>query len=135
MLLVIGYPLAKRFTYWPQLMLGVTLNWGVLLGWLQQNGGFDKFSHAIPLYLACICYTAFYDTIYAHQDKADDRVIGVKSTALKFGDRSKTLLAAIAGVILSNFLLTGWLCDQTWPYYCGVAGFGAHLAWQVPTHL
>ncbi|RXG62123.1 4-hydroxybenzoate polyprenyltransferase, mitochondrial [Armadillidium vulgare] len=79
--LVVLYPLMKRFTYWPQLMLGFTFNWGALLGWSAVQGSCD-WSVVLPLYIAGISWTLIYDTIYAHQDKKDDALIGIKSTAL-----------------------------------------------------
>ena len=83
LVLVALYPFMKRITYWPQLFLGLTFNWGALLGWAAVKGGFGL--SAAVLYAAGIFWTLGYDTIYAHQDKEDDILIGVKSTALKFG--------------------------------------------------
>ncbi|XP_052780276.1 4-hydroxybenzoate polyprenyltransferase, mitochondrial-like isoform X1 [Mya arenaria] len=129
--LVVGYPLAKRFTYWPQIMLGLTLNWGVLLAWAGIHGSVA--GPALSLYTACVLYTMFYDTIYSHQDKYFDMLIGVKSTALKFGDNTKPWLAGFGSGMISLLALTGHLCDQTWPYYTGVAITAAHLAHQLYT--
>ncbi|XP_069141538.1 4-hydroxybenzoate polyprenyltransferase, mitochondrial-like isoform X2 [Argopecten irradians] len=129
MLLVIAYPLAKRFTYWPQAMLGVTLNWGVLIAWSAINGGLDW--SVLPLYMACVMYTIIYDTIYSHQDKYDDMLIGVKSTALKFGDQTKPWLAGFAAIMVSGLTTTGYMCDQTWPYYAAVALTSGHLLHQI----
>jgi len=81
--LVAIYPFAKRVTYWPQFVLGLTFNWGALVGWAAVTGGLE--APAVLLYAAGILWTMGYDTIYAHQDKEDDVLIGVKSTALKFG--------------------------------------------------
>ncbi|XP_076447823.1 4-hydroxybenzoate polyprenyltransferase, mitochondrial-like isoform X2 [Babylonia areolata] len=131
MVLVVLYPLAKRFTYWPQIMLGVTLNWGVLLAWSGLKGSLD--CTVAPLYLACVLYTMFYDTIYSHQDKYDDMLIGVKSTALKLGDSTKPWLAGFSSLMIGGLSLTGVMCDQTWPYFVGVAGVAAHLARQLYT--
>jgi len=80
------YPFAKRFTWWPQIFLGLAFNWGALLAWTAHTGSLGL--PAILLYLAGICWTLFYDTIYAHQDAEDDALIGVKSTARLFGDRT-----------------------------------------------
>ncbi|XP_033745312.1 4-hydroxybenzoate polyprenyltransferase, mitochondrial-like isoform X2 [Pecten maximus] len=129
MSLVILYPLAKRFTYWPQAMLGVTLNWGVLLSWSAISDGLTW--PVLPLYTACVVYTVIYDTIYSHQDKYDDMLIGVKSTALKFGDQTKYWLSGFAAVMVSGLTTTGVMCDQTWPYYAAVAFTSGHLFHQI----
>ncbi|KAL1427484.1 hypothetical protein MTO96_017198 [Rhipicephalus appendiculatus] len=89
--LVTLYPVMKRITYWPQVMLGLTINWGALMGWAAVKGSCD-WSAVLPLYVAAMSWTLIYDTIYAHQDKHDDAVIGMKSTALKFGDKTKRYL-------------------------------------------
>ncbi|SHM49388.1 4-hydroxybenzoate polyprenyltransferase [Roseovarius litoreus] len=85
------YPFAKRFTWWPQVFLGLAFNWGALLAWTAHAGQLEW--PAVLLYLAGISWTLFYDTIYAHQDKEDDALIGVKSTARLFGDRTPRWLA------------------------------------------
>ncbi|XP_062596610.1 4-hydroxybenzoate polyprenyltransferase, mitochondrial-like isoform X2 [Saccostrea cucullata] len=129
--LVITYPLAKRFTFWPQALLGVTLNWGVLIAWSGIHGCLQL--PVIPLYLACVLYTIIYDSIYSHQDKYDDMLIGVKSTALKFGDQTKTWLTGFGTGMVSLLVLTGKMCDQTWPYYTAVSLTAAHIAHQLYT--
>jgi 4-hydroxybenzoate polyprenyltransferase len=78
------YPFAKRFTWWPQIFLGIAFNWGALLAWTAHTGQLQP--AAVQLYVAGMSWTLFYDTIYAHQDKEDDALIGVKSTARLFGD-------------------------------------------------
>ncbi|XP_055958269.1 4-hydroxybenzoate polyprenyltransferase, mitochondrial isoform X2 [Patella vulgata] len=129
--LVICYPLAKRYTYWPQVLLGLSLNWGVLLAWSVLNGALDW--RVAPLYCACVLYTVFYDTIYSHQDKYDDMLIGVKSTALKLGDNTKPWLVGFSTITIGGLSLSGFLCDQTWPFYLGVSAMTAHLAHQIIT--
>ncbi|XP_052213724.1 4-hydroxybenzoate polyprenyltransferase, mitochondrial-like isoform X2 [Dreissena polymorpha] len=131
MLLVVAYPLAKRFTYWPQVLLGLTFNYGAMVGWCAVKNGLDV--PVLPLYAACICWTLFYDTIYAHQDKYYDMLIGVKSTALKFGDRTKLWLTGFGSAMIGLLGLTGHLCDQTWPYYVALSTTAAHLAHQLYT--
>lgn len=84
------YPFAKRFTWWPQLFLGLAYNWGALVAWTAHTGSLG--SPALLLYAAGIAWTLFYDTIYAHQDVEDDALIGVKSTARLFGDRTAAWL-------------------------------------------
>lgn len=130
LVLVAIYPFAKRFTWWPQIFLGLAFNWGVMLAYAAHMGRVD----AAPLvaWLAGISWTVFYDTIYAHQDAEDDALIGVKSTARLFGDKSPRILLgfAILTVLLlaAAILLTGRNLLIGW---AGLAGFAAHLAWQL----
>ncbi|XP_022800728.1 4-hydroxybenzoate polyprenyltransferase, mitochondrial-like isoform X2 [Stylophora pistillata] len=128
--LVVTYPLMKRITYWPQAFLGMTFNWGALLGYAAVQGSCD-WSVCLPLYVAGINWTLIYDTIYAHQDKDDDVLIGVKSTALLFGDQTKPWLTRFSVVMLSSLVLAGMNSDQTWPYYLGLGSVASHLAWQM----
>ncbi|KAK5969713.1 hypothetical protein GCK32_005406 [Trichostrongylus colubriformis] len=182
MILVVVYPLAKRYTYWPQFVLGATLNWGVLIAWAELLPQ-DRFYTVLPLYISTILHTVIYDTIYshqypdpsrgltfnwgallgwsaiqgslgyapialyisalqwtllydtiyAHQDKADDIMIGVKSTALRFGDKTKTWLCGFGTAAVAGLGLTGYIAEQTWPYYLALFGTAAQLAWQVGT--
>ncbi|XP_074621017.1 4-hydroxybenzoate polyprenyltransferase, mitochondrial-like [Acropora palmata] len=130
--LVVTYPLMKRFTHWPQAFLGLTFNWGALLGFSAVQGSCDWLV-CLPLYIAGISWTLMYDTIYAHQDKADDVLIGVKSTALLFGDRTKPWLTGFSSVMLSNLAIVGINSGQTWPYYAGLGCVATHLVWQIKT--
>src|SRR3546814_11906172 len=90
----------KRITYWPQAWLGLTFNWGALIGWTAATGFLGW--PALPLYLGGIAWTLGYDTIYAHQDKEDDALIGVKSLALRLGDGSKPWLTGFFAVALRS---------------------------------
>ncbi|EDO49608.1 predicted protein, partial [Nematostella vectensis] len=130
--LVIVYPLMKRITYWPQLFLGLTFNYGALLGWSAIQGSCD-WSVCLPLYLAGVPWTLVYDTIYSFQDRDDDRAIGVKSTALLLGDKTKYWLLAFGAIMMTNMTIAGMACDQTWPYYTSLALAAAHLTWQIKT--
>ncbi|KAF4527522.1 hypothetical protein B566_EDAN015622 [Ephemera danica] len=130
--LVIVYPLMKRITYWPQLMLGMTFNWGALLGWAAVRGSCD-WSVCLPLYVAGVCWTIIYDTIYAHQDKVDDLVHGIKSTAIKFGGSTKLWLTSFGVSMTGALTLVGVQSDQTWPYFTSVGIVTAHLAYQIYT--
>jgi len=97
------YPFAKRFTWWPQVFLGVAFNWGALVGWVAHTGSLG--STAVVLYLGGIAWTLFYDTIYAHQDTEDDALIGVKSTARLFGTQSPVWLRRF---LVATVVLVGW---------------------------
>jgi len=130
--LVTTYPLMKRFTYYPQFVLGLTFNWGALLGWSAAVGSCD-WSVCLPLYAAGVSWTMIYDTIYAHQDKYDDVIVGVKSTAIKFGDQTDVCLYCFATTMLGCLGYCGWATGQTWPYYVSLVGVGAHLAHQITT--
>lgn len=130
LVLVILYPVMKRVTFWPQLMLGMTFNWGALLGWSAVQGSCN-WSACLPLYTAGICWTLLYDTIYAHQDKIDDVIVGIKSTALKFGDRTKIFLSGFSTTMIASLITSGIVVSQTWPYYSAVGLVSVHLAHQI----
>ncbi|XP_077877623.1 4-hydroxybenzoate polyprenyltransferase, mitochondrial isoform X1 [Ictidomys tridecemlineatus] len=132
LLLVITYPLMKRITYWPQLALGLTFNWGALLGWSAIKGSCDP-SVCLPLYFSGVMWTLIYDTIYAHQDKRDDALIGLKSTALRFQENTKQWLTGFSVAMMGALSLVGVNSDQTVPYYAALATVGAHLAHQIYT--
>ena len=112
--LIISYPLMKRITWWPQAFLGITFNAGALIGWAAMTGSVPV--AAIALYIGGIFWTLGYDTVYAHQDKDDDALVGIKSTALKFGDASKLWVSLFHGAawlfILLAFIMAGagWGC-------------------------
>jgi 4-hydroxybenzoate polyprenyltransferase len=127
--LVFTYPLMKRVTYWPQAVLGLTFNWGALMGWASATGGLGL--PALALYAAGIAWTLHYDTIYAHQDKEDDALVGVKSTALKFGADSKVWLAgfSVVAVVLFEFAMAQ--AHLAWPALLAVALVALHLTWQI----
>lgn len=123
------YPFMKRITYWPQIVLGLAFSWGALMGWPAAFGRLDW--PAIVLYAGSISWVIGYDTIYAHQDREDDALIGVKSTALLFGDRTAPMLAAfyVGAVVLIG--AAGLMAGGGAIFLAGLAAFAAHLAWQV----
>ncbi|PHQ69018.1 MAG: 4-hydroxybenzoate octaprenyltransferase [Sneathiella sp.] len=129
LLLVAIYPFAKRFTYWPQFFLGLAFNYGALLGWASVQGNLTL--APIILYLAGITWTLGYDTIYAHQDKEDDVLIGVKSTALKFGNATGRWLIGFYCLTIIGILVSGYVLGLTAPFYTIMAGAAVHLAWQI----
>ncbi|MGE5475597.1 MAG: 4-hydroxybenzoate octaprenyltransferase [Bacteroidales bacterium] len=129
LLLVFPYPLMKRITWWPQAWLGLTFNWGALMGWAAVRGELS----AAPalMYAAGILWTLGYDTIYAHQDKEDDALIGVKSTARRLGAATPRWVAGFyAGTVLL-LAAAGWAAGLAWPFYPLLALGAAQLAWQV----
>ena len=130
------YPFAKRFTWWPQVFLGLAFNWGVLLTWAAHTGTIGW--PAIMLYLSGIVWTLFYDTIYAHQDAEDDELIGIKSTARLFGtDTARWLKYFLAGTVSLMGLA---IIDAALPQASllglvvalgGPLAMGWHMAWQL----
>lgn len=131
--LVVVYPLLKRITYWPQAFLGLTFNWGALMGWTAVHGSFNP-AVCLPLYSSAVLWTLIYDTIYAFQDIEDDKKIGTKSTALLFGHNNAKLYLSLFGTcMIGGLLLVGYNSDQSWIYYAGVASCAVHLAWQIRT--
>jgi len=131
--LVAVYPFAKRFTWWPQVFLGLAFNWGALLGWAAHAGGLAL--PAVLLYAAGIAWTLFYDTIYAHQDREDDALIGVRSTARLFAGATKPwlagFLAAATALAVLAVLAAGLSGAALAAALAGVAGLALHLLWQL----
>ncbi|KAF1784433.1 4-hydroxybenzoate octaprenyltransferase [Phytophthora cactorum] len=130
--LVASYPTMKRFTYWPQAVLGLTFNYGALLGWAAVHGSCE-WPVVLPLYAGGVAWTLVYDTLYAHQDKKDDIKIGVRSTALLFGDKTKPVLNFFSAAAIAGFGTAGYMAGLDWPFFVGLTGGAAHLAWQVNT--
>jgi len=137
LLLVAVYPFAKRFTWWPQVFLGLAFNWGALLAYAAHAGRLDW--PAVVLWLSGIAWTLFYDTIYAHQDKEDDALIGVRSTARLFGTATRVWLRGFmlvsVGLMLVAVLGALLAADAGWTAVLiallGIWGFGAHMGWQL----
>lgn len=128
LLLVAIYPFMKRYTWWPQLFLGLAFNWGALMGWATVRE--DLGPAPLLLYLAGIFWTLGYDTIYAHQDKQDDALIGVKSSARRLGSATRPFLWTVYVLAVGMLALAGVLAELAWPFYPALALPAAHLAWQ-----
>lgn len=127
--LVVVYPFMKRVTWWPQAFLGIAFNWGALVGYTAATGSLE--APALWLYAAGIAWTLGYDTIYAHQDKEDDALVGIKSTARLFGSRSRVWIAGFytAMVVLLGAALVA--AGAGWPGHAGLAAVALLLARQV----
>jgi 4-hydroxybenzoate polyprenyltransferase len=123
------YPLMKRITSFPQVVLGIAFSWGALMGWASVFRAIED--PALLLFAGCVVWVFAYDTIYAHQDKEDDAIVGVRSTALYFGRRSALVVGACYAVTVVLFALA-LDTAQAGPFaFLGLAGFALHLAWQV----
>ena len=128
LLIIAIYPFMKRITNWPQLVLGLAFNWGALVGWSAVHGSLAW--PPLALYLGGIFWTLAYDTIYAHQDREDDVLIGVKSTALQFGENTRGWLAVFFVAALLSIDLALWLAGASLIAHMGVALAALHAAWQ-----
>jgi 4-hydroxybenzoate polyprenyltransferase len=131
LLLVAAYPFMKRITWWPQAFLGITFNWGALLGYAAITNTLAW--PPVLLYAAGFFWTLFYDTIYAHQDKEDDALIGVKSSARRLGRNTRPALVAFAVLAVLLLMLCVGAAGLGWPAKLGVIGVALHLAWQAMT--
>jgi 4-hydroxybenzoate polyprenyltransferase len=129
LLTVVVYPFLKRVTHWPQVGLGLAFSWGALMGWPALLGRLD--APAFVLYAGSICWVIAYDTIYAHQDREDDALIGIKSTAILFGENTQQMLAVFFTAAVALIGLAGWMAGAGLIFALGLAAFAAHLAWQV----
>jgi 4-hydroxybenzoate polyprenyltransferase len=123
------YPFMKRITYWPQIVLGLAFSWGALMGW---PAAFARLGlPPLLLYAGSIAWVIGYDTIYAHQDREDDALIGIKSTALLFGERTKPMLAVFYTLAVVLLAAAGFTSGAGVIFAIGLAVFAAHLAWQI----
>jgi 4-hydroxybenzoate polyprenyltransferase len=126
---VVLYPLAKRVTDWPQAVLGVIFSWAAPMGYAAVTGGLD--AAAFALWAAGFFWILGYDTIYAHQDREDDALVGIRSSALRLGDKTRPFLILCYGLTMALLVLAGWLAGLTPWYLLGLALPGAMLARQV----
>ncbi len=129
LVLVAAYPFMKRITYWPQAWLGLTFNWGALVGYAAIAEMLSV--AAMMIYVAGIFWTLGYDTIYAHQDTEDDALIGVKSTALKFGAATKGWLTAFYVLTITCFFIAGVFSGFGPVYFLALAPAALHFIWQI----
>jgi 4-hydroxybenzoate polyprenyltransferase len=123
------YPFMKRITNWPQLFLGLAFSWGALMGWAAHFGALEL--APVLLYFGSILWVIGYDTIYAHQDKEDDALVGVRSTARLFGDRTRQALIVLYSGALLFFAVAFANAAVPMPALAGLLAAGAHLWRQV----
>ncbi|MGC1712397.1 MAG: 4-hydroxybenzoate octaprenyltransferase, partial [Methyloceanibacter sp.] len=125
------YPFVKRISHWPQAVLGLAFNWGALMGWAAVLGRLDL--APLVLYAGAVCWTIGYDTIYAHQDREDDGLLGVKSTALRFGSATKSWLTVLYSLAWLAITASGLMAGAGFAFLLGMAGAAVELGWQVVT--
>jgi len=129
LLLVLIYPFMKRITNWPQFVLGLAFNWGALVGWSSQTGALAL--PALALYVGSVAWTIGYDTIYAHQDKEDDLMLGLKSTALHFGTATPRWVAGFYIVAILAWSIGAVMAGAHVLTFLALAVVAAHFVWQV----
>ncbi|PRD55143.1 4-hydroxybenzoate octaprenyltransferase [Phyllobacterium myrsinacearum] len=127
--LVFLYPLCKRFTHWPQAVLGAAFNWGMLMAWAEVAGHIP--AAAILMWMGAIAWQIGYDTVYAYVDVKDDTRLGLKSTAILFGRRGKACIGLSYAFAILCWSLGGWLSGMSVGYAMGMTVIAGHLAWQV----
>jgi len=130
-LLIAGYPFMKRITWWPQAWLGLVFSWGVLVGWIELRG--DSWPVLAALYAGSVCWVIGYDTIYALQDREDDALVGIRSSALRLGENVRAGVAGFYGAALVMWAAAFWLLRPDWLALAALLPLGAHLVMQVFT--
>ena len=128
---VAAYPFMKRITWWPQVWLGLVFSWGALVGWAQLRG--DHLEVLAALYAGSICWVVGYDTIYALQDREDDALVGIRSSALRMGAKVRAGVAAFYGAAMALWALAFWLLRPDWLALLALLPLACHLLWQLLT--
>lgn len=126
--LVLVYPFCKRFTHWPQVVLGAAFNWGMLMAWAEVAGHIP--AGAFAMWIGAIAWQVGYDTVYAYVDVKDDTRLGLKSTAILFGQRGKICIVLLYALAIASWSMGGWLLGMSLLYAAGMVAIAAHLAWQ-----
>lgn len=129
--LVAGYPFMKRITWWPQAWLGMVFTWGALVGWIELRT--DRLDVLAALYAGAVCWVIGYDTIYALQDREDDAMVGIRSTALRFGSHVRLAVGGFYGLAVALWAAAFWLLREDWLALLALLPAAVHLAWQVLT--
>ncbi|CAM5771106.1 4-hydroxybenzoate octaprenyltransferase [Labrys miyagiensis] len=126
--LVFVYPFCKRFTYWPQAVLGAAFNWGMLMAWAEVAGHIPV--GAVLMWCGAVAWQIGYDTVYAYVDVKDDAQLGLKSTALLFGRHGRACIGLFYLLAVAAWSIGGWMQGMSLPYAMGMLVISAHLAWQ-----
>ena len=129
--LVFIYPLCKRFTYWPQLVLGIAFNWGMLMAWSDTTNTVPL--AAVLMWMGAVTWQIGYDTIYAYTDMKDDEQLGLRSTALRFRDQGLVWLIGFYVATIVLWTAPGFMLGFSWLYYLFMAAIAAHFFWQLAT--
>lgn len=127
--IVVIYPLCKRFTYWPQVVLGIGFNWGMLMAWSDTHNTVPP--AAIAMWVGAVLWQVGYDSIYAYVDVRDDLALGVHSTAMKFADKGKLWISGFYVVTIALWVYAGLALQLGWGYYVVMALIAAHFIWQM----
>jgi 4-hydroxybenzoate polyprenyltransferase len=128
---VAAYPFMKRITWWPQAWLGMVFSWGALVGWVEVDG--DRLVVLAALYAGAICWVIGYDTIYALQDREDDALVGIRSSARRMGGHVRGGVSGFYAAAIGFWTLACWLLRPDWLALLALVPVGAHLIWQVVT--
>jgi len=126
---VFVYPLCKRVTYWPQAVLGICFNWGMLMAWSDTRGAVPL--AAVAMWAGAVCWQIGYDSIYAYVDMRDDRRLGLRSTAMRFAQAGKRWIGSFYAAAITVWAWGGYAIGMRWPYYLGMAVLALQLAWQL----
>lgn len=126
---IVVYPLCKRFTHWPQAVLGIAFNWGMLMAWSDTQNALPL--AAIAMWLGAVTWQIAYDAIYGYIDMEDDLKLGLKSAAIRFGDQGKQWLGGFYAVTMVLWLWAGYAMGMSWVYFVVMTAIGVHLAWQI----
>ncbi|MGO4567792.1 4-hydroxybenzoate octaprenyltransferase [Rhizobium sp. 2YAF20] len=126
--LVFIYPLCKRFTHWPQAVLGAAFNWGMLMAWSEVAGEIP--TGAVLMWLGAVTWQIGYDTVYAYVDMQDDARLGLKSTAILFGERGRVFIGTFYILTVAAWSVGGWMIGMSLSYFIGMLMIVAHLSWQ-----
>ncbi|NYT45375.1 4-hydroxybenzoate octaprenyltransferase [Pollutimonas thiosulfatoxidans] len=127
--IVIVYPLCKRFTYWPQVVLGIGFNWGMLMAWSDTRDAVPL--GAVAMWMGAVLWQVGYDSIYAYVDVHDDQKLGLRSTALRFADKGKAWISGFYIATIALWIYGGWAIQMNWPYFLVIAAIGIHFSWQM----
>lgn len=126
---IVVYPLCKRFTHWPQAVLGIAFNWGMLMAWSDTQNVLPL--AAVAMWLGAVTWQIAYDAIYGYIDMEDDLKLGLKSAAIRFGDQGKQWLSGFYAVTMLLWVWAGYAMGMSWAYFIVMAAIGLHLAWQI----
>ncbi|MFA7623685.1 MAG: 4-hydroxybenzoate octaprenyltransferase [Pusillimonas sp.] len=127
--IVIIYPLCKRFTYWPQIVLGIGFNWGMLMAWSDTQNTLPL--AGVALWVGAVLWQVGYDSVYAYVDVRDDLKLGVKSTAMRFGEHGKLWIGGFYVATIALWLYAGIALHLSWAYFVVLAVIAGHFIWQM----